>query len=105
MIDDLDIRGTCWSPSEAHTPLIVDAHAHLALSTALQRLEPIARRHLQIIESTGNLQLSELASRDRLDRREPAHALPRSQTLGLLVGERHDHSAIVTHRVTTSNHT
>ena len=43
----------------------------LSGSVAFQRLELIAGRDAQIVESARDLQLAELASRDRLDARKP----------------------------------
>jgi len=91
VVVNLDIRRPCRSPPEARTSLVVDADAHLALATSLQRFQAIARRHLQVTESASDLQLAQLASGDRLNRREPTNPLPRDQLLILPVGERGDH--------------
>ena len=58
-----------------------------------QGLQPISRRHLQVIQSPGDVQLPQLPARDLLERREPTHALTRSQTLSVAIRERGDHGA------------
>jgi hypothetical protein len=57
----------------------------------LERLEAIAWWHSQIVETTRNLQLPQLASRDHLDPGEPFDAASACQGRCLTVPERHDH--------------
>jgi hypothetical protein len=94
VVNDLDIVGVAVSPPEADAPLIVDADAVLAGSIAPQLLQPITRRHPEILEALGGIELGELAQHDPVDdRRKPPARRPREETLGLTVGEAPDHTA------------
>jgi hypothetical protein len=46
---DFDVFSACVRPAETYTELIVHADTVLAKTIALQRLQPIARRHAQIV--------------------------------------------------------
>jgi hypothetical protein len=71
IVHDLDVFGACVRPTEAHAELIVYTDAMLSRSITPQGLQPIARGHPQIVQSTRDLQLPELASRNGGDVREP----------------------------------
>ena len=51
-IGDLDVEGIFALPSEADAPLIVDANAELPLAVALECLQPIARWHTKVVQSS-----------------------------------------------------
>ena len=61
-------------PFKTDPPLLVDTNAVLAGTVAFECLKPIAGRYLQIIQATGNLELSQFPSRDRFYVHEPSHA-------------------------------
>lgn len=62
IIDNFYIFRTCIRPAKANSPLIVNPNAVLTRAITLKRFETIAGQYPQIVESTRNLQLSELAS-------------------------------------------
>jgi hypothetical protein len=66
VVDDLDVEGIGGAPDEADAPLIVDADAVLASTSALERLEPIAGRNAQIGEGVGRIEDDEFPKRDAL---------------------------------------
>jgi hypothetical protein len=57
IIDDLDIEGAAGIPSEADPPLVIDANAVLATPISLQGLEPVARRHRQILQNSRSMKV------------------------------------------------
>ena len=61
-------------------------------------IEPGAR-HAEILESTCDLQLAELAARDRLEALEPLDTTATGQRFGVAVLERDDRAPIATLRV------
>jgi hypothetical protein len=50
VIDDLDVDGASFLPTEADPPLIIDSYAVLARTVAAQRFEAVTRRNAQILE-------------------------------------------------------
>jgi hypothetical protein len=64
VVHDLNVLSTYSRPAEANPELIVNTDAILPGAIALERFEPIARRHPEILEPSCDLQLPKLASRD-----------------------------------------
>ena len=62
IINNFDIFCTYIRPTKADPPLIIDTNAVLTRTIALERFKMIARRHPQIIKSTSDFKLPELAS-------------------------------------------
>ena len=50
VVNYLNVEGIAIFPCEANPPLIVDPDAELTTAVTREGLEPIARRHPQIIE-------------------------------------------------------
>ena len=63
-------------PAETEPILIVHPNAVLSGPIALKRLEPVAGWHSEVVEASGDLELPQLATCDRLDTREPLHPRP-----------------------------
>ena len=53
VVNDFDFGGPCLGPLEADPVLVVDPDAVLPLPVYLQRLEPIPRRHPEIVQDVG----------------------------------------------------
>lgn len=99
-INNLDIFWSIGRPHKAHAKLIVDADAVLSGAIMFQRLQPITRRHAQIVESSCPIQLLKFSPRHRLDVRKSSYALPFKKALGIGALERLDgHRWIITPRV------
>jgi hypothetical protein len=81
VVDDLDVVGCAVAPHEAHAPLIVDANAVLPCPITSECLQPIARRHAQVIQPGGDFQLLQLAQRGTLDVDPPFDAAAFEQRL------------------------
>lgn len=64
VINYLYIFRACVCPPKADSPLIVYTDTVLTKTIALQRFKTIAGRYSQIIESSRDLKLSELSSRN-----------------------------------------
>jgi len=67
IIDDFDIVGVAFGPSEADAPLIVDPNAHLPCPVTFQSLEPITGWITQVFNRGRSIQLTEFAQRPILD--------------------------------------
>jgi hypothetical protein len=67
IVHDLDLGGAAVGPHEAEAVLVVDADGVLALPVAAQRLEPVAGRNTEIVESTRHVELAQLAAGNMLD--------------------------------------
>ena len=90
IVDDLDVRRAGGGPTKADTVLIVDADAVLTGAIPPQGLEAIPRRHAQVIESPGDLQLAQLAPRHGGDVREAPGPAAAGERLRVGVAERDD---------------
>ena len=95
IVHDLDVFGACVLPTETHAELIVYTDAMLSRSITPQGLQPIARRHSQIVQSTRDIQLPQLASRNGGDVREPSDPLALRNSLRIGAFKRLDHGPIV----------
>ena len=63
------------APPEADTPLIIDSDTVLSRPITAQKLETIARRDPEVLQTTRSVNLTQLAQRDT---RDPATAPFRS---------------------------
>jgi hypothetical protein len=88
IVNDFDIDGAVLGPDEADAPLLIDANAVLPFSIALQGLETIAWRHLQVIKNQGPIQLRNLPKRRALDVRPTLDSLAVEQGFGVFALER-----------------
>jgi hypothetical protein len=92
IVDDFDLLRAALRPSETDAPLVIDSNAPLSRAISLQKLEPIARRYPEIVESPCGVQQAQLAKRYGLnvERQAPAsQSLPYS--FGLSVAKADDH--------------
>ncbi|MDR6873735.1 hypothetical protein J2Y55_004764 [Bosea sp. BE125] len=78
-------------PDEADPPLIVDADRVLPCPIATQRLQPVSRRHAQVIKSGSDMQQQQSTPDRALDRGETPDRPVVKQELGFLVSKRSDH--------------
>ena len=60
IIGYFNISRALFSPAEADAVLIVDADAVLSLPVSGQHLQPVARRHPQILKRSRRIKLIEL---------------------------------------------
>jgi hypothetical protein len=74
VVHDFHIFGARIRPPKADAPLIIDTNAVRAGTVALERFKTIAGRHSQILQSAGDLELSQLAPRNSSDVHEPPDA-------------------------------
>jgi L-alanine-DL-glutamate epimerase-like enolase superfamily enzyme len=87
VVDDLDIVRIASLPYEADAPLVVDANAVLAPAVALERLQMIAWRGLQVLEDPSAVQIEQLPASRPLDGSESTNRLVVEQFLHILVLE------------------
>jgi hypothetical protein len=62
IVDELDVAGAAGTPGEADAPLVVDADALLAGASADEFLQPIARRHSQVVDALSGVDENQLAA-------------------------------------------
>ena len=60
IVDDFHVVGFALPPHEADAILIIDPDAVLVLALAVQQLQPVSRRHPQIIQRHRGMQQEEL---------------------------------------------
>ena len=56
VVYDFHIVGVAVPPNEADAILIIDTDAVLALALAMQSLQPVSGRNIQIIQGYGGMQ-------------------------------------------------
>jgi len=56
IIHNFNFMGVAFVPAEANPPLIIHANAVLPFTAALQRFEPVARRHDHVPQFRGRVQ-------------------------------------------------
>ena len=56
VVDDFHIVGVAIPPNEADAILIIDSDAVLAFALAVQSLQPVSGRNIQIIQRHGGMQ-------------------------------------------------
>lgn len=57
VVDDFDFIGPCFGPGVADPVLTVDPNTELPPAVAGEDLESVARRHPEIIETLGGVEL------------------------------------------------
>jgi hypothetical protein len=92
IVDDCHVVRIRAVPSEAHPPLVIDSNTVLPLSIAAKFLQPIARRHPQLVERFRRVDGDELTEHDAPEiRREPPDRFSGKQPLGVAIAEGLDH--------------
>jgi hypothetical protein len=90
------VLGSRIGPSEADSPLVVYADAVLPCAVAPQRFQAVAGRYAQILQTAGDLKLTDFASGNHCDIREPSAVVPLRELFGQVAFEGYDHGAIMT---------
>src|SRR5215831_20499015 len=91
VVDDLDVPRAVVSPTEADSPLVVDPDAVLPASIAAELLEPVSRRHTQIVQVLGTVQHLQLSLGLCLERTEFPRCSAAEQLLGVARSKRPNH--------------
>jgi len=93
IVDDLDVFGPVWRPTETDAPLSVDSDAKLSPAAAFERLKLISWWRAQLIKAHRRIEHIELSR--RFGRKSPplsrADAIP-EKLLGRPVSEAPDHA-------------
>lgn len=91
VINDFNIFGTSFCPSEADAPLPVYTDAVLSGSIALERFQSITGRYSQVLEICGNFKLSQFPAGNGGDARKSLDAVSFRKDLGIgaLEGSNH----------------
>jgi hypothetical protein len=99
VVDDLHVLGAGTGPTKAHAKLIIDADAMLSGTIASERLQPIAGRHSQIVETFCDFQLTQLSSRDGFDACKAPDSTPARKRFRVFASKRFNHDSIITRHV------
>jgi hypothetical protein len=87
VVHNLYIFRACVGPTEADSVLIVDSDAVLAEAITFQCFKTVARRNAQILQHSGNLELSKLSSSNVLNTGKPLNRLATRQGFRMLAFE------------------
>jgi hypothetical protein len=97
VINNLGIEGVAALIPETDSPLIVDAQAPETLAIAMQRFQPIARRHTKINDADRGVYRYQPLQRPLLDIcRKPARSFASEDPRSLLAGKGADHVSTLT---------
>ncbi len=95
IVNDLDVPGIATLKAETQAPLVVDAYAELTRALTLEKLEPVVRRHPQVLQSSGSVEHLQLALGHGPEM-DPAHHTLAAKKLGCVFApKRLDHGARV----------
>jgi hypothetical protein len=75
VVDNFDLLHTSRRPTKTDAVLVVHADAVLTFPAAFECLKAITRWDAQVAETAGDLELTQLASRDRFYAPETLNAL------------------------------
>jgi len=75
VVHDFDVIGVATIPAKTNAPPIIDTDAELAFSTALERLQAIARRYPQVVQVPGAMQILHSAPGNAFDTDETGYRL------------------------------
>ena len=97
VVHDLGVEGVARPPSEADTPLVIDANAVLARPIAGEPFQSIPRWYPEILDDFSGVEHPELAERSALEIRSPsADRIASEQSLRVAVAEAPDHWQMIT---------
>lgn len=85
------ILGTCNRPAKADPKLVVDPDTKLTVTVASQCLETVSRRHTEVVETRGDLELPQLSYCHPLDWQKASYPFARSQPSRIAALERSNH--------------
>jgi hypothetical protein len=91
IIDDLNVVGIPFDPTEAQPPLVIDSDAMLSPPVTRQCLEAIPRRGLEIAQGARPVKVVQLPARHALDRRKVTDRAVLEESPGVLGCEGSDH--------------
>jgi hypothetical protein len=95
VIGNLDVKSVSTSPTEAHSILIVDAHAMLARAVSLQSLQMIGWRRREIPQFIGAIDLYQPPKRGLRDLLKAPYWLPLKNRFRVLAMKRPDQTSII----------
>ena len=104
IINNFDFGRPPVRPTEANPELIVDADTPLALAIATQRLQPVARRGLQVSKGLRQVKLHQLAQGLPFDIGPTPHMAKFKQPARIRIAKGPDHILIITLSVNNVNH-
>jgi len=93
IVDNFDVLHAGRAPTKADTILFVHPDAVLAFPATFERLEPIARWDPKVAKTAGDLKLTQLSSRGRLDAPETPNSFAGGEGFSIRTAERQNHRA------------
>jgi hypothetical protein len=95
IVDDLNVFGASVRPTETHPELIIYADAVLPGPIPSQGFQPVTWGHTQVVQSSGNLQLPQLAACDAGNMSKSFNPFAPGNSLCIEALERLDHSDMI----------
>ncbi len=95
VIHNLDFIGVAIPPRKANTPLVIDAHAVLALAITFQALQSVSRQRRERSEIGRRVEHVQFSKSLALNGLEAAYGFPVEEALGLGAAKRPDHRMMV----------
>ena len=92
IIDDLDVEGIPFVPSEAYSPSFIDANAVPARPVTFQSFEAVAGRRHQVLQTPCTVQIEQFSPRRSFDRLESRNRQVLEKALGFLALEGLNHN-------------
>jgi len=92
VIHDGDFLGAGGGPAKGDSPLIIDANGVESFQPTAQRLKAVSRRHCQVLQTLGTIQLDKLPQRHPADCRIPPVLFLVKKLLCIRIGKGLDHN-------------
>ena len=87
IINNFNVHRMTVLKNKAYSPLVIDADTVLASTVALERLQPIARRHPQFFYPDYTVKHSQFAQRNSLNINKPRYASAIKKRFGIGTSE------------------
>ena len=98
IVHDFDAFRIAAAPNEANPPLVIDSDAVLGTAVCFQCFQPISRRHSQVVQRSGPVEIFELAPGNILNARwKSARTLAAKNLFGFRTCETDNHRRILPH--------
>jgi hypothetical protein len=95
VVNDFDLFRASFAPGEADPELVVDTNAVLAMAVTPERLQAVAWRNAQIVETACGIKDGELAVSNAGDAPKPPDLLALEQSQGVTAAKRPDHGCSI----------
>ncbi len=103
IVDDFDLPRAVVSPAKADSPLIVDSNAVLPTPITAEFLQPVTRRHTQVIQILRAVEHLQFSFRLCLERAKLPRRTAPEQLRGVPRGKRPNHLTDIVYRLSVKS--